>query len=371
MKHAIFIGIIFLLLFLPACFSAQPDAIVIGVLAPLSGEHADEGRAVKKGVDLAVKEINQRGFLQQPLRAVYEDSACDADQAVASVQELIIAHGVRLIVGDVCSDSTLAVVPIIEQNNVVLISPGARREEITLSPFVFRTIPSDVLFADFVADSMERHNYHKLAVLHHSSNESRVFAQFLKDRLTAVITEEYDDPTSMRVQLTRIKVNKPDALYIVDNGENLFALIDSIRKAQLDVQLFSHSNKIVDEAITDPSTVIDADSAMEGLIVPSISRGNVVFTTLYKRVYMEKPKLYAAQSYDAVKIAAEALKSVPYLGLSLQKELHVVSIDGATGEIKFDKGGNVAGDYEVFQVVNGTFVPCFSCLHVTLSQSRS
>jgi branched-chain amino acid transport system substrate-binding protein len=356
MKSVLFLIASVSLLLLSACFSTQPDAIVLGVMVPLSGEHAADGEAVRQGVDLAVKEVNQRGFLQQPLRAVYEDSACDSDTAVGAAQELIIAHGVRVIIGGVCSDATVAVVDIVEQNNVVLISPGAVRDDVTKSDAVFRTIPSEALFADFVAETMYEFGYSKLAVLHHADEDSKAFAHFLEKQLAAVVVEEFDDLSDLRVQLTRIKANKPDALYLVDNGNNLFALLGHVEKAGLHVQLFSNSNEVLDSIIADPGTELAGDSAIEGLIIPSITHGNAVFTSLYERVYGEKPALYSAQSYDAVKVVAEALRSVPNLGLDIQEELHDVSITGATGEIDFDEHGNVAGNYAVFQVVNGTLI---------------
>ena len=48
-------------LFAFGCGSAKSDVIKVGVAVPLTGASAEDGNAIKNGVNLAVKEINAKG----------------------------------------------------------------------------------------------------------------------------------------------------------------------------------------------------------------------------------------------------------------------------------------------------------------------
>src|SRR3989344_2337607 len=182
------------------------ERIVIGAILPLTGDAAAYGSSAQRGIDLAVKEINQRDFLYGTLVVVYDDSSCDPLKAERAAQNMIAAPGVKIIVGDLCSASTAAVARVVDQNNVVLITP-ARADG------VFSITPADVDAAD-------------------------------------------------------------------------------------------------------------------------LSRGTPVFRELYKRVYNEEPDVFAAQSYDAVKAAAEALKTEK-TEAGIRTVLLNVTFDGASGRIDF------------------------------------
>jgi|SRR3989344_3262952 len=182
------------------------ERIVIGAILPLTGDAAAYGMSAQRGIDLAVKEINQRDILYGTLVVVYDDSSCNSLKSERAAQNMITAHGMKIVIGDLCSASTVAVARIAEQNNVVLITP-ARLDG------VFSITPADIDAAD-------------------------------------------------------------------------------------------------------------------------LSRGNAVFIELYKRVYDEEPDVFAAQSYDAVKIVAEALKT-ERTEIRIRNLLSNLTYDGVSGTIKF------------------------------------
>ena len=48
--------------------------VVIGAVLPLSGVNARGGEDQRRGIELAVKEVNDKGgVLGQPLKVIYED----------------------------------------------------------------------------------------------------------------------------------------------------------------------------------------------------------------------------------------------------------------------------------------------------------
>ena len=53
---------------------------------------------------------------------------------------------------------------------------------------------------------------------------------------------------------------------------------------------------------------------------------------------------------------AETVKAGATTGEDIRSQLFGVEFDVVSGHVKFDANGDVSGNYEVFQVINGEFV---------------
>ena len=89
--------------------------VPVGAVVSETGAAASYGGKVKKGLDLAVEEINEAGGLNgKSLELVYRDDATNQDVGRQVTQELIDDVGVGAIIGAVSSSVTLAIAPICE-----------------------------------------------------------------------------------------------------------------------------------------------------------------------------------------------------------------------------------------------------------------
>jgi hypothetical protein len=71
------------------------EEIRIGFATPLTGPFATTGARHRTAVELAVKDLNERGgVLVHPVRLVSADDACGIEEAEAAAQQLVDA-GVR------------------------------------------------------------------------------------------------------------------------------------------------------------------------------------------------------------------------------------------------------------------------------------
>src|SRR5215510_2978557 len=104
---------------------AQDKVIRIGGLFPTSGPGAYFGTQDKQGVDLAVEQINKTGINGYKLEVKYEDSACSPLPATQAAKRLIEQYKPHVIIGEECSDATLAVMPVVEQAKVPLLNAGS------------------------------------------------------------------------------------------------------------------------------------------------------------------------------------------------------------------------------------------------------
>ena len=86
--------------------AARAD-IVIATAGPMTGQYAVFGEQMKRGAEMAVKDINAKGgVLGEQLKLEVGDDACDPKQAVAVANQLV-NKGVVFVAGHFCSGSSI------------------------------------------------------------------------------------------------------------------------------------------------------------------------------------------------------------------------------------------------------------------------
>ena len=108
--RALFVGVaaISLLTIGPAA-NAQDKTIKIGALFPMSGPGSYFGAQDKQGVELALEQLNKSGVNGYKFAVQYEDSSCGPLPATQAAKRLIEQFKPDVIIGEECSDATLAV----------------------------------------------------------------------------------------------------------------------------------------------------------------------------------------------------------------------------------------------------------------------
>lgn len=122
---------------------AQEKVIRVGVLMPISGPGSYFGVMGKEGIDLALEQLksNVNGT---KLQVQYEDSACSPLQATNTVKRILDQFKPHIVIGEECSDASLAIAPILEQAKVVQLNAGSVTMKLTESgyKYVFRIFPN-------------------------------------------------------------------------------------------------------------------------------------------------------------------------------------------------------------------------------------
>jgi branched-chain amino acid transport system substrate-binding protein len=130
-----------------AVSNAQDKTIKIGGLLPMSGPGAYFGAQDKQGVELALEQLNKAGVNGYKFSIQYEDSACGPLPATQAAKRLLDQYKPDVIIGEECSDATLAIMPTVEQAKIPLINAGSSAIKITDpgNPWVFRIMPNEVM----------------------------------------------------------------------------------------------------------------------------------------------------------------------------------------------------------------------------------
>jgi branched-chain amino acid transport system substrate-binding protein len=106
----------------PAIAANEP--ISIGYLPALTGPSSSTGIGINRGVQLAVKEINDAGGIDgRQIELIVRDTQSEPTKAVNGAAELTHAHKVSAVLGPVNSGESLAVVPLLARANTPQIHP--------------------------------------------------------------------------------------------------------------------------------------------------------------------------------------------------------------------------------------------------------
>jgi branched-chain amino acid transport system substrate-binding protein len=155
---------------------AAEKTIKIGALLPLSGPGAYFGAQDKQGIELALERINAAGINGTKLEVQYEDSACQPLPATQAAKRLIEEAKPDIIVGEECSDATLAVMPLVAQAHVPLLNAGSSSIKVTDpgNPWTFRIMPNEVMQGEDLAKNAVNQIRAKTAVVLHENTNAGI-----------------------------------------------------------------------------------------------------------------------------------------------------------------------------------------------------
>src|SRR6266581_7630710 len=126
---------------------AQDKVIRIGGLFAMSGPGSYFGAQDKQGIELALEQLNKSGVNGYKFAIQYEDSACSPLPASQAAKCLLDQYKPDVVLGEECSDATLAVMPLMAQAKVPFLNAGSSSIKITDpgNPWTFRIMPNEVM----------------------------------------------------------------------------------------------------------------------------------------------------------------------------------------------------------------------------------
>ena len=122
---------------------AQDRVIRVGVLMPISGPGSYFGVMDKEGIELALEQF-KNGVNGYKLQVQYEDSACSPLQATNTAKRILDQFKPHVVIGEECSDASLAIAPILNEAKVVQLNVGSVTMKLTESgyKYTFRIFPN-------------------------------------------------------------------------------------------------------------------------------------------------------------------------------------------------------------------------------------
>jgi len=294
--------------------------IKVGGAHALSGPIALYGQPIRNGIDLAVKQINESGFLgNATLEMIWGDTVGDKEQSINVFNKLVNQDQVVGILGPTLSNSAFAADPVAQEAGVPVIGSSNTASGITeMGNYVFRTsLPESAVIPNTIKQTKDALGLEKVAVMYGNDDAFTksgydVFAQALADEGIEVLTTETfaKGDTDFSAQLTKIQALEPDAIVLSALAEEAANIMIQARQLGIPEDI----RFIGGNGFNSPKLFELGGEAANGAIsgsawnISSTSAASQKFVADYEAEYGTKPDQFAAQSYTAAWALATAIR---------------------------------------------------------------
>lgn len=351
---------------LPGLAITQPALaadIKIGAAEALTGGAAQYGNSIRNGLQMAVDEINTAGGVNgNKLVLIVEDEQGKKEEAINVFKKLIFQDRVLMLFGPTLSNSAQAANPVAQAGKTVVFGTSNTADGITtIGDYVFRNAVTEAdVLPETVKAAVAKTGAKKVAVLYGNDDVFTKsgydnFKKALSDLNIPVTTTETfaKGDVDFKAQLTKIKAGNPDAIVLSALLAEGAPVMVQARQLGLTVP-FIGGNGMNSVKVFDLAKGASDDLWIGSpWSIENATKENTSFIASYTQKHKSAPDQFAAQAYDAMFIAAAAMKTIKLTGdlaadrNALREALPAVKHVGATGPFSFrrvtDKSGKSAG----------------------------
>ncbi|AWM27127.1 ABC transporter substrate-binding protein [Sinorhizobium fredii] len=349
---------------------AADGTIKLGIVAPMSGPNARYGAFSMRGAELAVKEINDAGGVDgQKIELYSADSQGTPVEGVSATRRLIDEDEVDYVIGDVSSSVTLAMQPVAEDAEVLLLNAASSNPRITYAAGVggfkwtYRNYPTDENRAFVVAKyAAEQRGFTKFAVLSVDSDYGRSAIEFTKKYLPEfkgeILTEDYykEGEVDFRSVLAKIRDSGAQAIL-------MYGLADTtpiVARQMVELGLAGKVTLVGNGEFNTEKTINSAPTALEGAVEAAAwlpawdSPESKAFVEKFTTTYDEAPNNHAYVHWDTVRLLAQAIHEAGGNDREKVREaLSKIKYKSPVGEVTFDDHNQARLPMILLQIENG------------------
>ena len=364
---------LFLALMLAFGAAASAESVKVGLIAPLTGEVAVYGNAVKEAVQLYIDDFNAADHPFDINLIIYDDKG-DPTEAMNAYNKLVYQDDIAVLLGPVTPSPTFGVAEASVDDGIPALTPTATHPDVTTyGDNFFRACFED----PFQGGSMAKFASSELkattaAIIYNNADTYSIGLRdaFMKTAeevgLTVTTTEAYGaSDIDFRAQLTNIIKTNPDVLFIPYYYNVTYMICSQARE-------LGYTGTFLGVDGTDGVLAIEgADvSVFDGMYfanhysADSDSPVTQAFIKEYTDKYGATPNALAALGYDGAMIVCDALERVNNDGVKIDGEssyeaiieaLRATEVDGVTGHITFDENNNPIKTLSIIQIKDGAY----------------
>lgn len=354
----------------PVAHSA--DTIKIGLMAPITGAFASEGKDMRAMVELLAEELNKKGGINgTPVEIVVEDDGSEPRTA-ANAANRLVSKGVSLVIGTYGSAVTEASQDIYDEAGAVQIATGSTSVRLTTKklPNFFRTCPRDDEQGRVAVATLNSLGFKKIAVLHDNSAYAKGLAQeakaeIEKDKGLSLVFFDALQPgeRDYTAILTKLKGVNPDVIFFTGYYPEAGMLLRQMHESKWKVPLVGGDGANNIDLVKIAG--VEAAAGYRFISPPMPGDLNTPNAKSFLEAYIAKhgappSSIWSVVAGDAFNVLAEAIKHVGSKPADVSAYLHtkLKDYDGLTGKISFDAKGDRVGDlYRLYEVDSqGKFV---------------
>ncbi len=324
------------------------EGFKIGAYIPLTGWAANYGEDAKRGIELAVEEVNGAGgILGKKVGVLFEDSGGNPKQAVSAVQKLINIDKVPILVGGLFSGEALATGPICQGSKIPSIATQSSHQDVTKpGDYIFRIAPPvtmEYLVLDYAYKVIGARRYSALLFSTDMGRESGKMAEEYFPKLGGKIAKIEFFPTGttdFKTHLLKMKQENPDVIEVKGGIKEVAQIFKQMQELGIKLPVIGSN------MFREPQLWELVGGALKGVAYPTWAPSGAAkarydkFVATYAKKYgFELKTVTPIFTYEATKLAVYALEKGGNSGPEAQKALAAMKdFPGITGEVTFVKG---------------------------------
>ena len=344
----------------------EVPTVTVSAIVPLTGEAQVYGQEIANGIQLRHERL-MAGEEALGYNVVLEVVDTEGDPAQAASQLETAFTSSLAAIGGVTSDEALAMIPVVNEADRVLLSPSASSPELSgVSEFFYRLYPSAEIEASTMATFLrDRLQVERLVVVAHDT----AFGSSLADAIESVWGTQlagrvvFTAASDQNAMVEEALGYDADAIYVAASGSALAEAMQALRLGGFDE---AHDYLAASSSLAIESVMTEAGPAANNSVLTappydteSLDEPVASFVAAYQEKHGTVPSYYAALGYDALWVYIEALSEVDVIAVPsdfLKGMRAVRELQGVTGNIQFRETGDVQKFTRIYQIVDGKLV---------------
>lgn len=317
--------------------------IVIGAPLSLTGSAATDGENIKKGLDLAQKDLQKKGI---KVKIIYEDDGTDPKRTVGAMQKIISMNKPDAIVGPTWSFLFDSVSSLLIQNKIVSYSPANTSEFTEENQYSFYGAIKNSRKVHPVEEWLKEKNKKRVGVIVDKSGwgESHIapFTEAVSNAGSELVFIERipfgAERDTLPTVLAKARSLNIDALLVTGYEEGLTILIKRIQEQNPGLDLLIAEDIPKTLLKNKKISITDRNEIYIVTVKPSEE-----FAKRFEAEYGEYPGNYTDRAYDGLMLLAEGVQNKS-TSESLADYLHTkTNYKGFATTYSFDEKGDIEG----------------------------
>lgn len=359
MKKWFIVGLLFILI------GCEPEVIRIGVVGSMTGSSSDLSISGRRGIELAVEEINQSGGIRGKLvELLVKDDENNPEKALQIVSEFK-DEKIEIVIGPYTSGMMLSAYDRINSQEILYLGPTVSADTLSgVDDYFLRFIASTREQAVVLAQTANQNNHKKFAIIYDEKNigfNEMLYNNFVTEleNYHGSVIKDFAFNTIDEKTLQDIEscLEGVDAIFIIADATN-FSYIAQHLYGNHDLgiygPLWAHTNDLL--RLSGKS--IEGAYLVSGIDLDNQTVLYKTFSQNYYDRYGNNVTFSAMYSYETMKALAEAIELADSSDALVIKEkiLEIGSFQGLQSRFDLDPYGDTTRDYAIDQIIKGRFV---------------
>jgi branched-chain amino acid transport system substrate-binding protein len=379
------------------------NAIYLAVVGPISQDNPS-GIEMVQGSQLYLDRLNAEGGIDgKRVKLLVLDDRNEPELAKQKATEIVKATSSLAVLGHLYSSTSLEGGKVYQQLGMPAISGSATADRVTLdNDWYFRVVFNNSLQASFIANYVQKIlNYSNASIIHTKDSYGETLRESFTNTFTGLggnIKHQWQlDPESSNFERQQQQIiadllsentDNPEMIFCATHNDEVLNLIVQMKRKRLNYPLigadslgnvsFAQKFQKYGEERTFPGYFSNGIYAVSPIIFDVANEQAQYFRNQYFQKYGSEPSWTAATYYDAAKVAVEAIKRAKVTGnkhnltqerTQVKEALATIntvddSIEGVSGNLYFDRNGNLNQSIYVGTFDQTKFISAFTQLQL-------